>query len=246
MTVRATPDPREITANLRAPLVIHEGRGFQLLNTVEDAPLQAPLFELAPAPAAASGALGRRRLARPRSAWRRGSARRVLHNRRRMLILTRRPGERVVIGDNILVTVMGVSGHTVRLGIEAPKGVSIYREEIWLAVEEENRGRAPPPPRRTCRRGASAAARRGEQPEDGLRRTPERRRPPACIFDLEPEYTASRRRGDNSAPAAVRLAGEAEWALAWRMRLQRPGHLPDRLPWSIDGGGFEDAVERYC
>jgi carbon storage regulator len=55
-----------------------------------------------------------------------------------MLILTRRPGERVVIGDEILVTVMGVSGHTVRLGIEAPAGVSIYREEIWLAVKEEN------------------------------------------------------------------------------------------------------------
>jgi flagellar assembly factor FliW len=57
VTVRATPDPRETTANLRAPLVIHEGRGFQLLNTVEDAPLQAPMFDLqhaAPAPQARS------------------------------------------------------------------------------------------------------------------------------------------------------------------------------------------------
>jgi carbon storage regulator len=59
-----------------------------------------------------------------------------------MLILTRRPGERVVIGDDILVTVMGVSGHTVRLGIAAPSGVAIYREEIWLAVKEENRAAA--------------------------------------------------------------------------------------------------------
>jgi carbon storage regulator len=59
-----------------------------------------------------------------------------------MLILTRRPGERVVIGDEILVTVMGISGHTVRLGIEAPGGVPIYREEIWLAVREENRAAA--------------------------------------------------------------------------------------------------------
>lgn len=59
-----------------------------------------------------------------------------------MLILTRRPGERVVIGDEILVTVMGVSGHTVRLGIEAPQGIPIYREEIWLAVMEENRAAA--------------------------------------------------------------------------------------------------------
>jgi len=59
-----------------------------------------------------------------------------------MLILTRRPGERVVIGDEILVTVMGVSGHTVRLGIAAPEGVPIYREEIWEAVREENRAAA--------------------------------------------------------------------------------------------------------
>jgi carbon storage regulator len=59
-----------------------------------------------------------------------------------MLILTRRPGERVVIGEEILVTVMGVSGHTVRLGIAAPSGVPIYREEIWLAVREENRAAA--------------------------------------------------------------------------------------------------------
>ncbi|HEX4466115.1 MAG TPA: carbon storage regulator CsrA [Solirubrobacteraceae bacterium] len=59
-----------------------------------------------------------------------------------MLILTRRPGERVVIGDEILVTVMGVSGHTVRLGISAPEGVPIYREELWLAVREENRAAA--------------------------------------------------------------------------------------------------------
>jgi carbon storage regulator len=54
-----------------------------------------------------------------------------------MLILTRRQGERVVIGEEILITVMGVSGHSVRLGIEAPAGVSIYREEIWLAVKDE-------------------------------------------------------------------------------------------------------------
>jgi carbon storage regulator len=59
-----------------------------------------------------------------------------------MLILTRRTGERVVIGDDVLVTVMGISGSTVRLGIAAPDGVSIYREEIWLAVKDENRAAA--------------------------------------------------------------------------------------------------------
>jgi flagellar assembly factor FliW len=56
VTVRAAPDPRETTANLRAPLAIYERRGFQLLNTVEQAPLQAPLFALPAAPAAARSA----------------------------------------------------------------------------------------------------------------------------------------------------------------------------------------------
>jgi flagellar assembly factor FliW len=46
VTVRATPNPLDITANLRAPLVIHAGLGYQVLNTSEDAPLQAPLFNL--------------------------------------------------------------------------------------------------------------------------------------------------------------------------------------------------------
>jgi carbon storage regulator len=59
-----------------------------------------------------------------------------------VLILTRRPGERVVIGEDIFVSVMSVSGHSVRLGIEAPGGVPIYREEIWQAVRDENRAAA--------------------------------------------------------------------------------------------------------
>jgi flagellar assembly factor FliW len=47
VTVRATPDPLDITANLRAPLVIHERRGYQIINLSDDAPLQAPLFTMA-------------------------------------------------------------------------------------------------------------------------------------------------------------------------------------------------------
>jgi flagellar assembly factor FliW len=47
VTVRATPNPLDITANLRAPLVVHEGKGYQLINSSMDAPLQAPLFALA-------------------------------------------------------------------------------------------------------------------------------------------------------------------------------------------------------
>jgi flagellar assembly factor FliW len=46
VTVRATPNPLDITANLRAPLVIHENRGYQVINLSDDAPLQAPLFAL--------------------------------------------------------------------------------------------------------------------------------------------------------------------------------------------------------
>ncbi len=55
VTVRATPNPLDITANLRAPLVIRDGSGYQVINTNEDAPLQAPLFTL-PACAADGGA----------------------------------------------------------------------------------------------------------------------------------------------------------------------------------------------
>jgi flagellar assembly factor FliW len=46
VTVRATPNPMDITANLRAPLLIKDGRGYQVINTTDDAALQAPLFEL--------------------------------------------------------------------------------------------------------------------------------------------------------------------------------------------------------
>jgi flagellar assembly factor FliW len=46
VTVRATPNPLDVTANLRAPLVVCEGRGYQVINTAEQAPLQAPLFTL--------------------------------------------------------------------------------------------------------------------------------------------------------------------------------------------------------
>ena len=55
-----------------------------------------------------------------------------------MLSITRRVGERIVIGDDIVLHVQDVSGSTVRIGIEAPKSTPVYREEIWAAVREEN------------------------------------------------------------------------------------------------------------
>lgn len=59
-----------------------------------------------------------------------------------MLVITRRSGERVCLGDDVTVTVLEISGSTVRLGIEAPAEVPIYRHEIWLAVKAENEAAA--------------------------------------------------------------------------------------------------------
>jgi carbon storage regulator len=59
-----------------------------------------------------------------------------------MLIVTRRPGEKIMVGDDIVVHVMEIVGNSVRVGIEAPRSVTVYREEIWNAVRDENRAAA--------------------------------------------------------------------------------------------------------
>jgi len=59
-----------------------------------------------------------------------------------MLILSRRPGESLTIGDDITVTVIACSGNQIRLGISAPREVRVLREEIYRAVQEENRAAA--------------------------------------------------------------------------------------------------------
>ncbi len=55
-----------------------------------------------------------------------------------MLILTRRVGETVVIGDNVDITVLGVKGNQVRLGVKAPREVSVHREEIYKRIKGES------------------------------------------------------------------------------------------------------------
>ena len=59
-----------------------------------------------------------------------------------MLRITRRAGERIVLGDNVIVEVIEVKGGTVRLGIDAPRSLPVYREEIWLEVKKENQAAA--------------------------------------------------------------------------------------------------------
>lgn len=56
-----------------------------------------------------------------------------------MLVLTRRRGEAIMIGDDIVVRVLEVSGDQIRLGIEAPRSVSVHREEIFNEIQAENR-----------------------------------------------------------------------------------------------------------
>ncbi len=57
-----------------------------------------------------------------------------------MLILTRRVGETLMIGDDVTVTVLGVKGNQVRIGVSAPKNVAVHREEIFERIKREESG----------------------------------------------------------------------------------------------------------
>lgn len=56
-----------------------------------------------------------------------------------MLVLTRKKGETVMIGDEIEIVVLGGEGDAIKIGIRAPKHVDIYRKEVYLAIQESNR-----------------------------------------------------------------------------------------------------------
>lgn len=61
-----------------------------------------------------------------------------------MLVLSRKKGESVVIQDQIEITVLGVEGDTVRIGISAPKHIDIFRKEVYLSIQDSNREAAIP------------------------------------------------------------------------------------------------------
>lgn len=57
-----------------------------------------------------------------------------------MLILTRRVGETLMVGDDVTVTVLGVKGNQVRIGVNAPRDVAVHREEIYQRIQDEKTG----------------------------------------------------------------------------------------------------------
>ena len=56
-----------------------------------------------------------------------------------MLVLTRKPGEGIVVGDDIVITVLDVKGGNIRIGIDAPQDMKIYRQEVHARISRENR-----------------------------------------------------------------------------------------------------------
>jgi carbon storage regulator len=67
-----------------------------------------------------------------------------IEGERPVLVLTRRPGESVMVGDDVVVTVLDVRGDVVRLGINAPRSVQVHREEVYRELQKANREAASP------------------------------------------------------------------------------------------------------
>jgi carbon storage regulator len=84
-----------------------------------------------------------------------------------VLVLTRSVGESVVIGDEVIVKVIEVRGDVVRIGVEAPASVRIYREELYRELVEANRAAASGPQEALSALLAQAAAKRHQPPATG-------------------------------------------------------------------------------
>lgn len=80
-----------------------------------------------------------------------------------MLVLTRRPNQSIIIGNDVVVTVLDVKGDQVRLGIRAPKAITVHREEVYAELARENRAAASPSPEAI---GKLAALRPPARPAD--------------------------------------------------------------------------------
>ena len=138
--VNVGADVRAATINLFSPIVVNNGdrRARQVINTIEGYSTRDRLFRETGQPDA-------RRHARVRCAEHHRADHRQLESAVQaregtVLVLTRKIGETFVVGDNITVTVVDVvGGNKVRLGINAPSSIPVYREEIWLQIQEENR-----------------------------------------------------------------------------------------------------------
>jgi carbon storage regulator len=98
-----------------------------------------------------------------------------------MLRITRRAGERVIVGGEVVIEVLEVRGSTVRLGIDAPRSVSIYREELWLEVKRENEAAASAPGELPAVLGAAVPAPEIAATQPGVPDPPVPKPPPPVV-----------------------------------------------------------------
>ncbi len=84
-----------------------------------------------------------------------------------VLILTRRVGENVIVGDDIVISVIEVRGDAVRIGIQAPRSVSVHREEVYLELQRANEAAAATSGVSDESIGAAVKELRREQPKQG-------------------------------------------------------------------------------
>lgn len=84
-----------------------------------------------------------------------------------MLVLTRRVGESIVVGNDIVVTVLEVRGEVVRVGIDAPREISVHRQEVYDEVSATNRAAASPDEQSVAALSAELPGRRAQPPAGG-------------------------------------------------------------------------------